>query len=880
MNEENRPSPEELLKAIDREEQTKKRGHLKIFLGMCAGVGKTYAMLEAAQKRQSEGLDVLVGTINTHGRQETARLLEGLKLLPEKWINYKDTVFEELDIDEILRLKPQLVIIDELAHSNIPGSRHPKRWQDVVEILDHGIDVYTTLNVQHIESLKDIIENISSIQIRETVPDSILESADNIEIIDLSPTELLLRLKEGKVYLGDQSQVAARNFFKEDRLTALREIVFLFAAEKVDHDLHGMISTIQRRDGWRTRERLMVAVSHSPHSQKLIRMTRRLAFNLDAPWLALHINTGQILDEEDQAMLDKNLALARELGAEVITISDPDIVDAVERMAKQRGITQIIVGRSPKKTIVDLFRGSLIDRLAREITDIDVHVIRQSADIPPYKKRLFKRGAGFQFGPYFLSFCFVMFFTIFNWFLIPYVDYQVIGFIFLISILILSLFLKKGPIIFATILYACIWAYFFIPLHGKYSFTDLALLILYFFTAIITGILIDRARERKEILVKRDASTQAIYDIVRTIAGASTFDNIMLSVKSKLGSILNGKCEIILKKLDNGLNFEQIPTLSKDEKEQNAAKWVFDNAKEAGWSTTTLPSVQYLYIPLKGYNEIFGVLAYRPINPHRTLSTEEFNFTYTVAQQLSNYLERRFSEERVRKEENLSQIEKIYQTVLKLISNQFQYPLISIQESIQELKNEKVLQKSPSLTQIHKIENNSQGLIRNLENISAMAHFSTGMLPIQKEWYDVKELIEVCRDNLKKPLENHKLSIKIQEDLPKIKVNFSLIELLLYNLVFNAIEYSPPNTTIEIEAKTENGDFVLSVADEGKGFPEETKDLIFEKFYRVPGTESAGLGLGLAISKTIADIHNAELKAENRPEGGAKLSFILPVGKY
>ncbi len=344
---EDKPDPDQLLKAIQEEEKRSNLGRLKIFFGMSAGVGKTYAMLQEAHERIKEGVHLAIGTVNTHGRQETEKILEGLPIIPEKWIEFKNKAFKELDIEKILEIKPQLVLIDELAHTNVPGAKHSKRWQDVIEILDSGIDVYTTLNVQHLESRKEIVESITGIIVQETVPDLVLERATAIELIDIPPTELLQRLKEGKVYLGEQSVIAAENFFKEDHLTALREIALRFTAEKVEHDLHEILALGR---GWKTRERLMVAINQAPFSQQLIRSVRRFAFELDAPWTVVYVDTGVKLNIADQSRLNKHLQLARELGAEVVTTHDLDIPNALKRIAKQKNITRLVVGRSTKNS--------------------------------------------------------------------------------------------------------------------------------------------------------------------------------------------------------------------------------------------------------------------------------------------------------------------------------------------------------------------------------------------------------------------------------------------------------------------------------------------------------------------------------------------------
>lgn len=382
---EERPDPDKLLQAVQVDEISHNKGSLKVFLGMAAGVGKTFSMLEAAQKLQRNGIDLAIGVIDTHGRKETAALLQGLKVIPSQQISYKGALFLELNLDEILRVKPSLVLVDELAHSNVPGSKHAKRWQNVIEILNNGIDVYTTLNVQHIESLKEFVESITSISIRETVPDSIIEAATSIELVDITPEELLERLKQGKVYLGDKSSIAARNFFQKDRLMALREILMRYAAEKIDHDLHSMISMAARSIGWKHREKLLAAVNYSSHSQMLIRTTRRLAFNLNAPWIALHVNDGSALNPDEEKILAKNLSFASDLGAEVITVNDPDVAAAIKRTCKQEGVTQIVIGQEQTGfSFASLFRRTLLDRLAYNCSEFDLHIVRKA---PPSQNR-------------------------------------------------------------------------------------------------------------------------------------------------------------------------------------------------------------------------------------------------------------------------------------------------------------------------------------------------------------------------------------------------------------------------------------------------------------------------------------------------------------
>lgn len=878
----NRPNPDELLKAITLEENKNRKGHLKIFLGMAAGVGKTYAMLEAGQKQQREGVDVLIGIISTHGRQETAQLMEGLKVLPLKSFQYKDTHFEEFDIDEVLRIKPALVLVDELAHSNVPGSRHPKRWQDVIEILDNGIDVYTTINVQHIESLKDIVESITGIVIRETVPDIILETATYIELIDLTPTELLQRLKEGRVYLGNQSEIAARNFFKEDRLTALREIVLRFTAEKVDHELHGMLSTIERTISWRPREKLMVAISPSPNAQKLIRTTRRLAFTLNAPWVAINVNTGTALNENDTLRLEQNLSLARELGAEVIVINDTDIADSIQRIARQKGITQIIVGRAPKRPFLDFFtRFNLVDRLSKECVDIDIHVIRQPLpSVYAHRKKAFSFALPTQLSPYLIISVLVCLISAICWLIVPAIGYRSIGYIFLLNILFFSFFFRIGPVFLAASAYALIWSNVFIPSMTSFILNpieDQALLCLFLLVSLVTGLLNENTRKQKEMLLIREATARSLLEITREMAMATSIQEILNSLKERLGKILHGTCEVLIKHEDNGLSFDATSKIDKDEKEKNAALWVFENGKEAGWSTNTLPSVKNLYVPLRGFSETIGVLAFKP-NANINLNLDEKNFMYTVGQQLATYLERLFSKEKERHLENLNQIDVLYQSIFKSISEQLQAPLLELQNLIKHFKiNTNLSFNENEFSQLTKMESLTEGLVDGIENISIMAKLTAGLIPNKRTLQSIEKIINKCLDTVKTSSPDQMINVTIQENLPLVHVDSFLIELLLYNLIYNAIEFNKPNSLIEIEAAKINDTVVISVLDEGKGIPEELLDTIFERLYRIQGTETQGVGLGLAIAKTIAELHHGKMKAANRPKGGAKISFILPL---
>ena len=870
-----RPDPDALLSAIKAQDEKKKKGKLKIFLGMSAGVGKTYAMLEEAHQRQKEGFDVLIGIVNTHGRNETSELTKGLEIIPEKWINYKDTPFEELDIDAIMARKPHIVLVDELAHTNIPGSRHPKRWQDVLEILDAGIDVYTTLNVQHIESRKELVEEITGISIRETVPDLIVEKADQIKLIDISPPELLKRLEEGKVYLGKQSRIAAEHFFQEDCLIALREIALRLTAEKVDHDLHDIMGVEGKTGVWKSRDRLLVAFSFSPQAQHLLRTAKRLASSLDAPWTALHVDIGERLNDGEKQMLAKNLNLARDLGAEVITTTDTDVAAGIQRVVKSKHTNLIIIGRSQKQKLMSFFTGSLVDKLAKENPEVEIHITHLAPPTSP--KNLIKNPFIFEAGPtaYFKTFIFIIALTLLNQWAVDFIGYKTVGFIFLLGILILSLFTGIGPVFFGALLAALIWNIVFIPPAGEIHISnpeDLAFFSVFLFTALATGILIRRIRKREEILRKREENTLAIYEIVRIIATSPSSEEAIQSVTEKLGFLLNADARLILKSIDQGLVFENDETLVKSEKEKAVANWVFENNKPAGWSTDTLSGVINLYIPLKGYKESVGVLVLHPKNARSALLPEEENFVFTAGQQLANYIERSFTEERSRRLEYSKQIEKVHRTILDSISVEFRSPLSHIEEAADDMKSKKGGEIARS---IRLIENSSLALRHTVDNILAMSKLSSGFFILNKVKASLQTLVEACLETLKLPLASHQLLVTIPKDLPLISLDFSLMQLAICNLLINASEYTPKGGTIEILAQEESQYVWISVIDEGPGIPDEIAELIFEKFYRGPEPAGGGIGLGLALVKTIMELHGGKAAVIRRLDKGGEIRLYF-----
>lgn len=878
-----RINPDALLELIHSEDQNQKNGKLRVFLGMSAGVGKTYAMLKAAHKKQKEGVQVLVGLVETHGRSETADLLEGLTVLPRKKIKYRDTEIDELDIDAILNLKPELVVIDELAHTNSPGSRHAKRYQDILEILQAGISVYTALNVQHLESRKDSVERITGIIIRETVPDSILERAQLVELVDIAPTELLKRLQEGKVYLGEKAQAAIENFFKEDKLTALREIALRMTAEKVDHDLQKF--TISR-DGspWQTNERLLVAVSHSPYSEKIIRATRRLAYNLEAPWIALHVDTGLNLSDEDQEQLQKNLNLARELNAEVIHTSDSDVATAIKRISRQKNVTQVVVGRSAQRFFRNLIEGgNLLDRLMKDSQEVDIHVIRHDHLMNEQTSlkedfSLYRTKSGWV--KYYYVAWFFVFVTIIGALFEPYIGYRAVGFIFLLAVVITSLWGSIGAVLFSASLSAVIWNLGFIPPRFTIQISsadDMILFLSNFVVALAMGFLTNRLRIREKLIREREEKTNLMILILQDISSSPNKSEFIQKVCARVSQNYQGHVSVVLKSKNGNLIFDKSNVNGYlNENEQAVALWSFQNQKNAGWSTETLSQAQSLYIPLKGVAESIGVLIYRPeLNIHH-LSMDQKEFLLSVGTQLGISIERHFLSRRLQESQRLKDSELLFQTLLNSISHEMRTPLTAIMGVSSSIEKAAMIN-----TELKDISGNlneaGDRLNRVVENLLDMSRLNSGVLGLHLEWHDVSDLIGVVLKKVERNLKGRKISVSIPENLGLISIDYRLFEHAISNLVLNALQYAGADSTVEIVVKEENHKIKIIISDTGPGVPLEYQGRLFEKFYRVPGTPAGGTGLGLSIVQGIVELHHGRIYYAGHLPHGSSFVIELPL---
>jgi two-component system sensor histidine kinase KdpD len=880
MSEFDRPDPDNLLKAIQREQVSEKGGKLRIFFGMSAGVGKTYAMLRAAHAVLNDGADVVIGTVDTHGRKETEALLEGLPILPRKKMEYRGTVLEEMDLEAILLRKPAIVLVDELAHSNMPGSRHLKRYQDVLELLDSGIDVYTTLNVQHLESRKEAVEQISQIVIRETVPDSVLERASQIELIDISPTELLKRMREGKVYLGDRAEAAQKNFFKEGPLTALREIALRITAERVDQDLQDYTQASKTQGPWRANERLMVAVSHSPYSAKLIRATRRLAYNLEAPWIAVNIDTGLHLSDEDQAQLMKNLNLVKTLGGELMTTTDADVPTALDRIARQKNVTQIVVGRPSRRFLRDFIQGgSLLDRLVRESGEFDVHVVRQERPEIVRRSWLPHFRSDTKISDYWNVAWIMLMVSMFNGMLAPFIGYKAVGFFFLLAVLGISLFFPVGPVLLSATSSALIWDYFFIPPRLTIYISekeDMLMCAMYFLSALVTGILTQRIRRHEKLLHDREARSTLLYEVVTDMVNTEKRSDFVASICLRLERLLGGECAILLKNPEGVLevfDYHSHPFLH-NEKEIAVATWAVQANKKAGWSTDTLSEAAALYTPLTGRGASIGALAFKP-SSKKKVGVDREDLIAAVARQVAVSLEREMFEEKAHETEKLQESERLHQTLLASVSHELRTPLTALLGAATAALDQVSGVQKDKLTGMVNVA--GERMNRVIENLLDMTRLSSGALNLQKEWHDLSDVVGVALRRLGPQGRDHDVVTDVNDGIGLIEIDFRLMEHVVSNLIFNSLIYSPKGTEVRVRAWAKKKKVFLSVEDEGPGVPDDALEKIFGKFYRAPGAPTGGTGLGLAIAKNIIELHGGTIHAENKMPG-LRVIIELPQG--
>ena len=879
----NRPNPDELLASLINEEEKSKRGKLKIFFGMCAGVGKTYTMLQTAHAEKLKGSDIIIGYIETHKRKETAELVEGFELIPRKTYEYKSTPVQEMDLDAIIARKPKIVLVDELAHTNAPGSRHTKRYQDVQEILENGINVYTTLNVQHLESRSETVAQITGIIVRETLPDEIFENADEVEVVDLSPDELLQRLSEGKVYTPERSREAIGNFFRKGNITALREMALRIVADRVDKQLHDYMQHKRIRGPWKSGLHLLVAIDYSHQSTRLLRWAKNLSYSMGANIQAIYVETSHQVTTKEREQLDKNINLAKQLGIKFRIITNYDIVKAIVDFAQKENVTHIIVGKPRIRNAISMFRlGNFVNRLIQYSGNIDVYILGSDSQAKDhFKEKVSVLSFTSNITQYIITSLTVILASIVCYVLKDFIGYQVVSFGLLFLISILALFYGTGPILLAATLCALIWDYFFIPpqftMHiGKPE--DMLMLTMFFIIAMLNGILTSRVRRQEMKIRIREERTHALYQLTRDLNMASGIDEVLKIAVNYIKKNFNLDCAIILKNELNQIeNYVRHDTNIKlSENDMSIAAWVFRHSAKAGKHTDTLPSTDYTFYPLTGNNDNMGVIAVKHTN---VFTQGEEQFWESFLSQISGKYEREFLRNTAKKAYILNESDKLYKTLFNSISHELRIPVATIMGASDTLLS----QSYPEETKVKlyaEINTASVRLNRLIENLLNMSRLESGRITPRPDWCDVNDLANRVSETLKQELQPFNLSIVIPADMPLVNIDFGLIEQVLHNLILNATQNAPVGSKIRLKFFYDNGFLTIQVMDRGNGFPASELSSVFNKFYRGKDAKAGGTGLGLSIVKGFVEAHQGKVIAENRQNGGAIFTIKIPVTTF
>jgi two-component system sensor histidine kinase KdpD len=877
---ENRPDPDALLASLNRDQQRALRGKLKVFFGMCPGVGKTYAMLRAAQQELRDGVDLVVGIVETHGRAETEALLVGLPVIPRRQVSYKNIQITEMDLEAILLRKPKLVLVDEFAHTNAPGSRHPKRYQDVVELLDAGVDVVTTLNVQHIESRADAVRQITGATVHETVPDSVFGLADQIELVDITPEALRERLGEGKVYMDGRAAAAAENFFKDTHLTALRELALRFVAEHVDKRLRELRSVGTLKTVWRSGERLLVAVGPSPSSTQLVRWTRRMAASQGASWMAVSVESSSPMDAEARRRLERNLSLARELGAEVVVTHDTDVAEALVRVALQNNATQIVVGKSRNPRWFDAVRGgNLVDRLLRIGGAIDIYVVpaERTADKPPTWLS-WRPAEASPAREYAEVFAVLAALTAASWFIVPHSGYLSVGLFFLLAVIVLSLRVGPGPVLVAGVVSALTWNYLFIPPIFTFAiarFEDGLMFFTYFVVAIISGQLTARVRAQARNERMREDRATALFHLTEALSAARTLDDAVFAALRQADEYFGATSALLL---DDGNGSALMPHFAGSflvsDKERGVADWAWRNRKKAGRFTDTLPSADGFHLPLVREDTAIGVLILR-MPQDATLTLSQRDLADSFAAQLAQLVEREQLRAAGEREKLLAESDKLHRTLLDGVSHELKTPLAVLTSAVENLASADAATRSNLGVEIRTATRRLNRLVNNLLD---QTRLESGALRPRLDWCDGHDLVNAAIEGVSESLNGHPFETDIPKDLPLFRADAALMEQVIANLLLNSALHTPSGTEIFLAAGVDRAKsrIYFTVADRGPGLPAAMRERLFQKFQRGDAAKAGGLGLGLSIIRGFVTAQGGDVVAGENPGGGAVLTVYLP----
>ncbi|MCP3402544.1 sensor histidine kinase KdpD [Bradyrhizobium sp. CCGB20] len=888
---EQRPSPEALLEAARREEGV--TGKLKIFVGAAPGVGKTYEMLLSAHARRKAGIDVVVGFVETHGRAETEALVRGLEVIPRKRLDYRGQIVEEMDLDAVIARRPKIALVDELAHTNAAGSRHPKRYLDVEELLSHGIDVYSAVNIQHIESLNDVVAQITHVRVRETVPDSVFDRADAIELIDLTPDDLIQRLKEGKVYVPRQAERALDHYFSPGNLTALRELALRRTAERVDEQLLNHMQANAISGPWAAGERILVCVSEDPRAAGLVRYTKRLADRLHAPFTAVSIETRrslQLSDEERDRLAD-TLRLAEALGGEALTIPAVGrrIADDVINFAQGNNVTQIVIGKSTRSRWFEMTRGSVVHDLVRRAGNISVHVIpgEELVDQPAPKTAVqtAARSDPFDARPYLKALGISALGLAAAVAIKPYFGIENVDLMFLTAVVTVAVRYGLWPSMLASVVSSFAYNFFFLPPVYTFTITDPTNVAAFFFFMLIAFVVSNvagRVRTQADTAIGRIRTTEQLYAFSRKLAGTGTLDDVLWATAYQIALML--KVRVVLLLPEEGLLTVKSgypPEDDLDQADLAAANWAWSNDRPAGRGSDTLPGAKRLFLPMRTGRGPIGVIGIDNDRTGPLLTPDQRRLLDALVDQGALAIERVLLVEDVDRVKRTVESERLRSALLTSISHDLKTPLASVLGAASTMRDlAGALSDTEKRDLLATVIDESERLNRFIANLLDMTKLESGAIVPNTALHDLGEIVGSALRRASKILTAHKVELVLAADLPMLQLDAVLFEQVLFNLLDNAAKYSPPDTTIAIRSQRERDHVVLQIADEGGGIPPDELESVFDKFYRVQKGDHVrpGTGLGLAISRGFVEAMRGTISAANRGDrSGAVLTIRLPV---
>jgi two-component system sensor histidine kinase KdpD len=892
MSETERRDPDELLAAVQRDAARARRGRLKIFIGASAGVGKTYAMLEAARAARAAGADIVVGYVEPHGREETEKLLEGLELLPPVDVRYRGMTRREFDLDAALRRKPATLLVDELAHSNIiegePRPRHAKRWQDIEELLDSGVNVWTTLNIQHLESLNDVVTSITRVRQLETLPDRIFDEADEVELIDLPPDDLLERLKSGKVYVGDKAATAADQFFRRPNLTALRELALRRTADRVDAAARAYSGAERISQPWLARDRFLIAIAPNDQAEQLVRVGKRFADALDAEWLVVSVETPALLKLGERARNRRigALRLAESLGAQTVTLDGSSAAAALAEYARLRNITRIVVGEPRRRGWRALLAPSTAAKLVRHCQGLDVSIIarRNSLRRAEAPERSNPRTVSWR--RYWAAALISLLCTGVAELIYPYFELTNLVMVYLLGATIAALRLGRGPASLTAVVNVLAFDFFFVPPRLTFAVSDLQYVVTFavmLVVALVIASLVASVRAQTRVAGARERRTALLYAMSRELAATRQRDNIARVAVKHVAETFSGHAVVLVPDRAGRLIYPGGLPLPESLRsaDLSVAQWVFDHGRPAGLGTDTLPAAVAQYLPLRGGNRTLGILAVRPTQQRRLLLPEQQHLLETFAGQIGLAFERASQADEAEAALVAAETESLRNTLLASISHDLRTPLAAIAGAGSALADPQLaIDTAARIRLATTIETKAQEISKLISNVLELMRFESGDVRLRLDWQTIDDLVGTALGQLHDRLTDHPVAIVLPDGLPAVRVDSPLVTQVFANLLDNCVRHTPPGTHISISASTEEHFVRVVVDDNGPGLPPGDPERLFKKFQRGREESNAGgAGLGLAICRAIVTAHGGTISAASRPGGGTRFAFTLPTAE-